>query len=109
MRAFQPIARRAEAERNRNLWAPPPALRRIAWCILLVSAAYGLVTVWRMSLYLLTVRSTPDYAFTHEWPGSRMLIFAVTAIFVCIPFVVSRSPHQEKKRVPDPALSIRPR
>jgi hypothetical protein len=109
MRAFQPIARRMEAERNRNLWTPPTALRRVAWCIILGSAAYALITGCRIALYLLAVQNNPAYELTHKWPGSPLQIVALVAVFLCIPFVVARSPQPKKRHVPDPELSIRPR
>jgi hypothetical protein len=109
MRAFQPIARRMEAERNRNLWTPPPILRRVAWCIILGSGAYALITGCRIALYLVAVQNNPAYELTHKWPGSPLQIVALIAMFLCIPFVVSRGPRQKKKHIPDPELSIRPR
>jgi TRAP-type C4-dicarboxylate transport system permease small subunit len=109
MRAFQPIARRMEAERNRNLWTPPPILRRIAWCVILGSGAYALITGFRIALYLVTVQNSPSYELTHKWPGSPLQIVALMAVFLCIPFVTSRGPKPKKKHVPDPGLSIRPR
>jgi hypothetical protein len=109
MRAFHPIARRMEAEHNRNLWTPPPTLRRVAWCIILGAAAYALLAGCRIALYLLAVQNDPAYELTHRWPGSPMQILALIAIFLCIPFVTSRGPQPRKKHIPDPELSIRPR
>ncbi len=62
MRAFQPIARRMEAEHNRNLWSPPPILRRIAWCVIAISLAYEILAGWRIVLYSSAsskIRTTP--------------------------------------------------
>jgi hypothetical protein len=109
MRAFQPIARRMEAEHNRNLWTPPPILRRIAWCIILGAGVYALTMGCRIALYLLAVQNNPAYELTHKWPGSPLQIVALLAIFLCIPFVASRGPRQKRKHVPAPELSIRPR
>ncbi len=109
MRAFQPIARRMEAERSRNLWVPPPALRRIAWCIILGSLAYDVISGWRIAFYIFAVQRNPAYELTHRWQASPFLIFAQIAMILCIPFVTSRGPRSKKKHAPDPALSILPR
>ena len=109
MRPFHPIARRMEAERNRNLWTPPPALRAIAWCLLLGAIGYTLVTGVRMMIYLLAVQNNPAYEFTHKWPGSPFQLVALGVMFSCMPFVISRSPRPKKKHEVDPALSIHPR
>jgi hypothetical protein len=110
MRAFQPIARRAEAERNKNLWTPPPVLRRIAWCILLGTAAFQLIIGCRMILFLLAVQNNSAYELTHKWPGSPFQLPALFLVFACIPFTVpARRPQEKKKHIPNPALSIRPR
>jgi|ERR1700678_4091173 hypothetical protein len=109
MRAFQPIAHRTEAERNRNRWAPPPALRRVAWYILLGSLAYEVVAGWRVATYLMQSQVDPAYALSHVWQSSPFLLIAPIAIILCIPFVSIRPPRPKKKHVPDPALSIRPR
>jgi hypothetical protein len=109
MRAFQPIGRRMEAERNRNLWTPSPALRRFAWCILLGAVAFQLVLLWRVGLYLLAVQNNPAYEFTHPWPGSPWQIVVLFIMLMCLPFVTRRAPQPKKKHIPDPALSIRPR
>ena len=109
MRAFQPIARRMEAEHNRNLWTPPPVLRRFAWLIILGSLAYEIIAGWRIVLYFIRVQQNPDYALTHMWQGSPLLLLAPIAMLLCIPFVATRGPQPKKKHVPDPELSIRPR
>jgi hypothetical protein len=109
MRAFQPIARRTQAERNRNLWVPSPTLRKIAWRIVLGSLAYDVIAGWRIAFYIFAVQRNPTYALTHSWQASPFLIFAQIAMLVCIPFVTSRGPRSKKKHVPDPALSILPR
>jgi hypothetical protein len=109
MRAFQPIARRAEAERNRNLWAPPLALRAVAWCIQLGSLAYLVAAGWRLAFYLYAVDRNPDYALTHTWHSSPFLVAVLAAMVLSMPFVIPRGPREKKKHVPDPALSIRPR
>jgi hypothetical protein len=109
MRAFQPIARRMEAERNRDRWTPPPALRKAAWLIIVGSVTYCLITGSRIVLYLLAVQNSSAYELTHTWPGSPLLVIAPIAMVLCIPFVAIRVPKQKKKHVPDPALSIRPR
>ena len=109
MRPFHPIARRMEAEHNRNLWTPPPALRAIAWCILLGALAFEIIAGWRVALYLLAVQNHPAYELTHKWPGSPLLAVAPIAMILCIPFIISRSPRPKKKHEVDPALSIHPR
>ena len=117
MRAFQPIARRAEAERNKNLWTPPPALHRVAWFlrkaawgIILGSLAFQTVLLWRMGRFLLAVQNNPTYGLTHKWPGSPFQLPALFLVFACIPFTVpARRPQEKKKHIPNPALSIRPR
>jgi hypothetical protein len=109
MRAFQPIVRRMEAERNRNLWTPPPVLRRLAWCILLGALAYELIAGWRVVLYFIAVQRNPAYELTHTWQASPLLVVAPIVMIMCIPFVVVRRPQPKKRHVPDPALSIRPR
>jgi hypothetical protein len=109
MRAFQPIARRMEAERNRNLWTPPPILRRVAWCIILGSLAYDFISGWRLAFHIFAVQRNPAYALTHGWHASPFMVIAQIAMFLCIPFVVSRGARQKKKHIPDPELSIRPR
>jgi hypothetical protein len=109
MRAFQPIARRMEAERARNRWTPPPILRKVAWCILGVSLAYEIIAGSRLLLYLIKVQENPGYALTHMWQGSPLLVLAPIAMLLCIPFVAQRGPRQKKKHIPDPELSIRPR
>jgi hypothetical protein len=109
MRAFQPIARPMEAERNRNLWVPSPTLRKIAWCIILGALAYDVTAGWRIAFYIFAVQRNPAYALTHSWQASPLLIFSQVAMLVCIPFVTSRGPRSKTKHVPDPALSIHPR
>jgi hypothetical protein len=109
MRAFQPIARRMEAEHNRNIWTPSPVLRRIAWCIIAGALAYEIIAGWRIVLYVIKVQQNPDYASTHMWQGSPFLVLAPIAMLLCIPFVASRGPQPKKKHIPDPELSIRPR
>jgi hypothetical protein len=109
MRPFHPIARRMEAERNRNLWTPPPALRAIAWCILLGTLAFEVIAGWRVALYFIAVQQNPAYASTHMWQASPWLAVAPIAMVLCIPFVIARGPQPKKKHTPDPALSIHPR
>jgi hypothetical protein len=110
MRAFQPIARRTQAERNRNRWTPPPALRRIAWFIVLGTAAFQLVLLVRLGLFLLAVQNDPAYEFTHKLPFSLFQIPALFLMLACFPFtVMARGPRPRKKHIPDPGLSIRPR
>jgi hypothetical protein len=110
MRAFQPIARRMEAERNRNLWGPPPALRRTAWCILLCSLAYMIAAGGRLAFYLFAVERSPNYAMTHTLRASPFLIIAALVVMLLsMPFVIPRASRGKKRHVPDPALSIRPR
>lgn len=109
MRAFQPIARRMEAERDRNLWTPPPSLRRVAWCILFGSLAYELIAGWRIALYFIAVQRNPAYELTHTWPDSPLLVVAPIAMLLCIPFVTRSRTQSKKKHIPDPELSIRPR
>lgn len=108
MRAFQPIARRMEAEHNRNLWTPPPILRKVAWCVIATALAYEIVAGWRLVLYFIRVQQNPNYALVHMWQGSPLLALAPIAVILCIPFVAPRGP-QKKKHIPDPELSIRPR
>jgi hypothetical protein len=108
MRAFQPIARRMEAERNRNLWTPPPILRRIAWCIIAVALAYEIIAGSRLVLFIVKIQQNGGYA-PHMWQASPLLILAPIAMLLCIPFVAQRGPQPKKKHVPDPELSIRPR
>jgi hypothetical protein len=96
-----------EAERNRNLWTPPPVLRRLAWCILLGALAYEIVAGFRVALY--TVHQYPAHTLIYIWQASPWLVVAPIAMVLCIPFLVLRGPRQKKKHVPDPALSIRPR
>ena len=109
MRAFQPIARRMEAERRRNLWTPPPTLRRLAWGIILGALAYDFIAGWRLAFYIFAVQRNPAYALTHRWQPSPFMIVALIAMLLCIPFVTSRGSQPKKRRVPDPELSIRPR
>lgn len=109
MRAFQPIARRMEAEHNRNLWTPPTALRRIAWCIIAGAVAYEIIAGWRIVAYIIKVQEDPGYAMVHMWQASPLLVLAPIAVILCIPFVAARGPQPKKKHVPDPDLSIRPR
>jgi hypothetical protein len=98
-----------EAERNRNLWTPPPVLRRVAWVILLGSLAYEVIAGWRLVVYLFRAQQDAGYSLTHTWQGSPLLVLAPVAMLLCIPFVASRTPQPGKKHVPDPELSIRPR
>jgi hypothetical protein len=114
MRALQPIARRTEAERNRNRWVPPPALRRIAWYILLGSVACEIIAGSRIALYVIRSQQDPTYALARilphlGWAYPLLVVIAPTAIILCIPFVAIRPSRPKKKHVPDPALSIRPR
>jgi hypothetical protein len=109
MRAFQPIARRMEAERNRNQWVPPPPLRKVAWCVILGSLAYDFVAGWRVAFYIVAVQRNPVYALTHRWHDSPFIVVAQIAMILCIPLTASRGPRPRKKHLPDPALSIRPR
>jgi len=109
MRAFQPIAPRMEAARNRNPWTPPPVLRRIARCVLLAVTAFQLVLFWRMLVYLLAVQNNPAYALTHKWPGSPLQSVALGVMLSCMPFLCVRGAQPKKHPVPDPALSILPR
>ena len=110
MRAFQPIARRTEAERNRNLWTPPPAVRTVAWCIQLGSFAYMIANGWRLAVHFSAVENNPDYALSHT---SHTLPFYLVAglvgMLLSMPFVIPHGPREMKKHIPDPALSIRPR
>jgi hypothetical protein len=109
MRAFQPIARRTEAERNRNQWTPPPTLRRIAWGIIAVTGAFQLVILCWLAIFLLAVQNNPSYELTHKFPVSFYQLPALFLMLACIPFVALRPAQPKKKHVPDPALSIRPR
>jgi hypothetical protein len=109
MRAFQPIARRMEAERNRNLWVPPRALQRIAQCILLGTVVYQFIIGCRMMLYLLAVQNNAAYELSHKWPGSPFQAVALGVMFSSMPFVISRGPRPTKNHAVDPALSILPR
>lgn len=109
MRPFHPIARRMEEEHNRNLWAPSPTLRAIAWCVVLGALAYEVIAGWRVALYFITVQRNPAYASTHTWQASPWLAVAPIAMILCIPFIIARSPRSKKKHEVDPALSILPR
>jgi hypothetical protein len=109
MRAFHPITHRVEAERDRNHWTAPSAVRRLAWCAFFGALAYGLFVGWQMTLYILEVNSNPDYMFTHPWPGSPLQMVALFVVLICIPVVSTPGPRPKKKHIPDPALSIRPR
>ena len=110
MRAFQPIARRMEAERNRNLWVPQAALRAVAWCIQLGSLAYLIIAGCRLAFYFIAAERNPDYALTHKWHAlPYYLIAAIAAMLLSVPFVIPRGPRQKKIHIPDPSLSIRPR
>jgi hypothetical protein len=103
MRAFQPIARRMEVERNRNLWMPPPALRKIAWSILIGAIAFEIIAGWRVALYLVAVHKNPGYALMHMCAASPLLVVAPIAMILCIPFVTSRDPSPRRSTSPTPS------
>ena len=81
MRAFQPTARRMEAEHNRNLWSPPPILRRIAWFVIAGSLAYEIMAGWRLVLFIIRVQQNPGYGLIkllHSWWSLRSPCFSAS-------------------------------
>jgi hypothetical protein len=97
-----------EAERNRDLWVPPPALRRIAQCVLLGTVVYQFIIGCLMVLYLLAVQNNAAYELSRKWPGSPFQAVTLGVMFSCMPFVISHGPRPRKKHTVDPALSILP-
>jgi hypothetical protein len=97
------------AERNRVRWVPPPAVRRIAWCVVAAALAYDISAGWQIIHFATLIQRNSTYELTHAWPHAPFQIVALVAVFVCIPILTTRGPQAKKKYIPDPELSIRPR